>query len=38
LQKAEKYLKKHGLKISKHNKLVSRVLDELNPILDKELE
>jgi fructose-1-phosphate kinase PfkB-like protein len=26
------------LKISEHNKLVSCVLDELNPILDEELE
>ena len=24
--------------MAEHNKLVSRVLDELNPILDKELE
>ena len=38
LQKTEKYLKKHGLKMSEHNKLVSCVLDESNPILDKELE
>jgi hypothetical protein len=38
LQKTEKYLKKRGLKMSEHNKLVSRVLNESNPILDKELE
>jgi hypothetical protein len=38
LRKAEKYLKKRGLKMSEHNKLVSRVLDESNPISDEELE
>jgi hypothetical protein len=38
LRKTEKYLKKRGLKMSEHNKLVSRVLDESNPISDKELE
>jgi hypothetical protein len=38
LRKTEKYLKKRGLKMSEHNKLVSRILDESNPISDKELE
>jgi hypothetical protein len=38
LRKIEKFLKERGLKMSEHNKLVSRVLDETNPISDRELE
>jgi hypothetical protein len=38
LRKTQRLLKERGLKMSDHNKLVSRVLDQQNPISKKELE
>src|SRR5712664_4130961 len=38
LRKMQRLLKERGLKMSDHNKLVSRVLDQKNPISEEELE
>jgi hypothetical protein len=38
LRKTQRLLKERGLKMSDHNKLVSRVLDQQNPISEEELE